>query len=202
MVGRNRDGTLCSETQTQILAGIVKSEPAPLSIAIRAFPALKPPEPKSRKNKVWRLPRAMFVFDTETRTDASQRLTFGSYRFFVDNELLEEALFYADDLPSKHRKTLEKYVASQNKRGTRLLLLTRSEFLKKLYKTVYKSRALLVGFNLPFDLSRIAFTTRPARGRFAGGFSLAIWSYVELGVERPSTRQSRPCSTRLSGALY
>jgi hypothetical protein len=131
----------------------------------------------------------MFVFDTETRTDADQRFTFGSYRFFVDNELLEEALFYADDLPSKDRKTLEGYVAFQNKRGARLLLLTRSEFLKKLYKTVYKGRALLVGFNLPFDLTRMAFTTRPARRRFAGGFSLAIWSYVKFGLERPSTRR-------------
>ena len=77
-----------------------------------SFSSAQIPEPKSRKNKVWRLPRAMFVFDTETRTDASQRLTFGSYRFFVDNELVEEALFYADDLPSKDRRTLEKYVAS------------------------------------------------------------------------------------------
>jgi hypothetical protein len=167
----------------------VKSKPVPLPVAIRVFPALKPTEPKSRKNKVWRLPRAMFVFDTETRTDASQRLTFGSYRFFVGDELQEEALFYADDLPSKDRKTLEKYVASQNKRGACLLLLTRSEFLKKLYKAVYKGRALLVGFNLPFDLSRIAFTARLARGRFAGGFSLAIWSYKKFGVERPSTRR-------------
>jgi hypothetical protein len=171
----------------------VKSNPVPLPVAIRVFPALKPTEPKGRKNKVWRLPRAMFVFDTETRTDASQRLTFGSYRFFVGNELQEEALFYADDLPSKDRKTLEKYVAAQNRRGTRLLLLTHHDFLKKLYKAVYKGRAMLVGFNLPFDLSRIAFTARPARGRFAGGFSLAIWSYMKLGVERPSTRRPSVC---------
>ena len=167
----------------------MRSNPVSLPIAIRVFPALKPAEPKSHKNKIWRLPRAMFAFDTETRTDASQRLTFGSYRFLVDNELREEGLFYADDLPSKDRKTLEEYVAAQNSRGTRLLLLTRREFLKKLYKAVYKSRALLVGFNLPFDLSRIAFTSRPARGRFAGGFSLAIWSYIKSGVERPSTRR-------------
>lgn len=167
----------------------MKSNPIPLPIAIRVFPALKPIEPRSRKNKVWRLPRAMFVFDTETRTDASQRLTFGSYRFFVDNQLREEGLFYADDLPSKDRKTLEKYVAAQNRRGSHLLLLTRREYLTKLYKAVYKGRAMLVGFNLPFDLSRIAFTARPARGRFAGGFSLAIWSYMKLGVERPSTRR-------------
>ena len=55
----------------------------------------------------------MFVFDTETRTDASQRLTFGSYRFFVDNQLREEGIFYADELPSRDRETLEKYVAAQ-----------------------------------------------------------------------------------------
>ncbi len=91
---------------------MVKTNPSLLPVAIRVFPALKSTEPKSHKNKIWRLPRAMFVFDTETRTDASQRLTFGSYRFFVDNELREEGLFYADDLPSKDRKTLEKYVAA------------------------------------------------------------------------------------------
>jgi len=131
----------------------------------------------------------MFVFDTETRTDESQGLTFGNYRFFINNELREEGLFYADDLPPKDRKTLERYVAAHNRQGNRLLLLTRREFLKKFYKAVYKGRALLVGFNLPFDLSRIAFTSRPARGRIAGGFSLALWCYVKMGVERPSTHR-------------
>jgi len=136
----------------------------------------------------------MLVFDTETTTDESQRLTFGSYRFFVENELREEGLFYADNFPSKDRRTLEKYVADQNRRascshGARVLLLTRRQFLKKFYKAVYKSRALLVGFNIPFDLSHIAFTARPARGRFAGGFSLPLWSFEKMGVERPSTRR-------------
>jgi len=136
----------------------------------------------------------MFVVDTETRTDSTQRLTFGSYRFFVDDELQEEGLFYADDLSKRERKTLEGYVDRWNKRASKtseipLLLLTRREFLKKFYKAVYKSRALLVGFNLPFDLSRLAIAARPARGRFAGGYSLALWSYTKEGVERPSTRR-------------
>ena len=136
----------------------------------------------------------MFVVDTETRIDSTQRLTFGSYRFFVDGELREEGLFYADDLSRQDRKTLERYVARWNKRVLKtseipLLLLTRREFLKKFYKGVYKSRALLVGFNLPFDLSRLAIVARPARGRFAGGFSLALWSYTKNGVETPSTRR-------------
>ena len=53
----------------------------------------------------------MLVFDTETRTDAAQRLTFGSYRFYKDGHCLEEGLFFGDDLPKKDRRILERYVA-------------------------------------------------------------------------------------------
>jgi hypothetical protein len=173
-----------AETKTQALAH--REIDSRLPIAIRVFPAFQPDEPKTCKNKVWRLPRAVFVFDTETRTDATQTLTFGRYRFLVGGELREEGLLYADELPRRLRKRLERYVAAQNSRGGTLPLLNRKEFLEKFYKAVYKGRALLVGFNLPFDLSRIAFTSRPARGRFAGGFSLALWSQ-KMGLERPST---------------
>jgi hypothetical protein len=170
------------------------NNPTPLALAVRVFPVHEPSNKSEHKNKKWRLPNAMFVFDTETRTDAAQRLTFGSYRFLVNGKLKQEALFYANDLPGKDRKTLEYYVADQRKRAQKsgeipLLLLTKREFLKQFYKAVYKGRALLVGFNLPFDLSRIAFASRSARGRFAGGFSLAPWSYVKNGVERPDNHR-------------
>src|SRR5439155_1694375 len=61
----------------------------------------------------------------------------------------------------------------------KLGLLTRRQFLDRLYKLVYKGRCLLVGFNLPFDLSRAAFDVTSARGRFAGGFALELWSYID-----------------------
>jgi hypothetical protein len=172
----------------------VPPSPVPLPVAIRVFPALERSQQTVRKNKIWRLPNAMLVFDTETRTDASQRLTFGSYRFFIRNELREEGLFYADDLPGKDRRTLERYIAAQNERASKsgglpLDLLTRRKFLTRFYRAVYKGRALLVGFNLPFDLSRIAFASRSARGRFAGGFSLALWSYIKNEIERPDSHR-------------
>ena len=53
----------------------------------------------------------MFVFDTETLTDATQRLTFGSYRFIVARQCLRESLFYGYDLPDKNRRVLERYTA-------------------------------------------------------------------------------------------
>jgi hypothetical protein len=71
-------------------------------------------------------------------------------------------------------------------------LLTQREFLKRFYREVYKSRCLLVGFNLPFDLSRLAYDALPARARFAGGFSLGFWTYLdELGNERPNRYRPR-----------
>ena len=65
------------------------------------------------------------------------------------------------------------------------MLLTRAQFIDKFFQAAYKGRCLLVGFNLPFDLSRIAFDVAPARGRFAGGFSLGLGSYLDdQGRER------------------
>ncbi|MEP7352783.1 MAG: hypothetical protein ABI824_06085 [Acidobacteriota bacterium] len=134
----------------------------------------------------------MFVFDTESRTDATQRLTFGSYQFYVDGKCHEEGLFFADDLPAKDKATLERYVATHKPRvveegDQKLRLSTRSEFVDRLYWAAYKTRCLLVGFNLPFDFSRVGFDFSNARGRFQGGFSLGLWSYRdESGVERPN----------------
>jgi len=111
-------------------------------------------------------------------------MTFGSYRFVLAGRCLEEGLFYGDDLPQPDLQVLQAYVAKHGAQtangGVRqLYLLTRRQFLAKFYQAVYKGRCLLVGFNLPFDLSRIAYDVTDARGRFAGGFSLGLWSYFD-----------------------
>jgi hypothetical protein len=167
------------------------SNSKPLPIAVRIYPEASNPESKTRflnlnGRKAWRLPNAMLVFDTETRVDPTQRLTFGSYRYVVEGICLEEGLFYAPDLPEVDRKTLEDYawIHPANAANKILKLLTLKQFLKKFYSAVYQQRCLLVGFNLPFDLSRIACGCSSARGRFAGGFSLELWSYTdEFGNE-------------------
>ncbi len=124
----------------------------------------------------------MVVWDTETRVDVTQRLTFGSYRFIERGECLTEALFGADDLSTAERHVLTQYVAMQpadvaEDGVERLSLLSRADFLKRFYRLVYKGRVLLVAFNQPFDLSRLAHDVTDARGRYAGGFSLGVWSY-------------------------
>ena len=132
----------------------------------------------------------MFVFDTETRTDATQRLTFGSYRFIVAGQCLKESLFCGDDLQDEDRRVLERYVATHEAEtgdeGVRKLdLLTREQLVAKVYLNAYKARCLLIAFNFPFDISRIAYDFKEARRRFAGGFSLGLWSYIDkTGHER------------------
>jgi hypothetical protein len=136
----------------------------------------------------------MLVFDTECRIDATQQLTFGSYRFTVGRQCIEEGLFYADDLPSSDLESLGKYAQAKSAEtpGGRLRLLTRSEFLDKFFHYGYKGRCLIVGFNLPFDLSRIAWDFSDARGRFAGGFSLGLWSYTDrAGRVKPNHYRPR-----------
>jgi len=49
-------------------------------------------------------------------------------------------------------------------------------------------RALLVSFNFPFDVSRVAFDFTIARYPFAGGLALQLWSYPTRPVVNCQTR--------------
>jgi hypothetical protein len=156
-----------------------------LPIAIRVYPltAKDADDRSKRPRKRWRLPGEMVVFDTETRTDPTQRLTFGGYRAIIDGECVEEGLLYADDLSREEVKTLRRYLVRNklnNVKGDQreLRLLTLREFLNELFEDAYRARCLLVAFNHPFDLSRIAFDYASARRRYAGGFSLGLWTYI------------------------
>jgi hypothetical protein len=164
-----------------------------LPIAIRVYP--ESAERKPRALKSWRRPDAMIVFDTETRVDAPQRLMFGSYRFIQAGECLEEALFYGNDLPKKDRKILQRCVVVENiktnGKAAPLKLLTLRQFRGRLFRAAYKGRCLVVAFNQPFDLSRIAHDFTNARKRFTGGFSLGIWPDPRR-TDRELRNQYRP----------
>lgn len=140
--------------------------------------------------------RYILVFDTETTTDTTQRLTFGCFRIYEVGEsgsilgLIEEGLIYADDLPEKdpaghrllrtyaetHQAPVNHSVRTLAVALRRLQLLSRTEFVEKvLWRRAYRYRMGIVGFNLPFDLSRIAVGATAARGFYDGGFSLKLW---------------------------
>jgi hypothetical protein len=161
-------------------------EPVALTIAIRVYPltARDADLKKQRTRKLWRLPGEIIVFDTETRTDPRQSLTFGGYRCIIHGKCLEEGLFYGNGLANSELSTLKNYVKRYKPIGvdqhpSNLRLRSVREFLEEfLFKDFYKGRALLVAFNHPFDLSRLAHDYASARRRYAGGFSLGVWTYT------------------------
>jgi hypothetical protein len=158
--------------------------PTPLVVAVRVYPDLQDAEKDfNQRKREWHRPEAMLVFDAESRTDRTQRLTFGSYRSIIAGQLARESLFYGDDLPVKDQRILERHVAESSaviatESNHDVSLLTRDQFVNKLFKNAYKGRCLLIAFNFPFDISRVACNFANARGRFAGGFSLDLWSYA------------------------
>lgn len=155
-----------------------------LDIAVRVYPVLPDARKREKQHKRHSRPDSMFVIDCETTADETQRLTFGSYRLYEKGRCTREALFYADDLSERYLKVLQRYVERHRAEtegcdNDKLELLTVAELVEQFYDDVYFGRCLLVGFNLPFDLSRIASDSTKARGRFAGGFSLVLSKYAD-----------------------
>ena len=163
--------------------------PTPVPVAVRAYTERVDQPHRSGSPRVWPgWPEDVLIFDTETTVDALQHLTFGSWRqcrWRPDGTLVcvSEGLFYDDDLPvadPRGFRVLQQYAGRRKAdvdegSDTRLALLTRHDFLWKVfYPLAYKAHALIVGFNLPFDLTRLASGWGEARGRFYGGFSLVL----------------------------
>ena len=147
-----------------------------LPIAIRAYSVLsrekKRASVKKRKKQSLGPSERVLVFDTETTTDAAQQLRFGCYQVRKSGLLEDEGIFYDPVTLSKSEIFLLKGYADDRD----LNLLTTEEFIEQVFfYYVYSLSALCVGFNLPFDLSRLAIGHSHARGKtMRGGFSLKL----------------------------
>jgi len=138
-------------------------------------------------------PDYALIFDCESRVTADQTLTFGFSQFcerrggkYVP---LEEGIFHHDRLSSKEMDVLRKYVRTETPDTTddgcdRLRLYSRSKFVREVLGIAIQARALIVGFNLPFDLSRIAVDWNSAQN---GGWTLIMkqWRNPKTGKMEP-----------------
>ncbi|MGA7196814.1 hypothetical protein [Roseiarcus sp.] len=167
-----------------------------LVIAIRAYVTRAPKKPKAgakaAQNKTpggravdWRkhvlkVPPSdwVLVFDCETRTTPDQRLRFGAYQLRYKGQVWERGAFYEPDvLTMDELATLRQVMADEDAKsgGERICLRTKAEFVDKVfYASGYAVGAQIVGFNLPFDLSRLAIRHASARRSMRGGFSLTL----------------------------
>lgn len=158
-------------------------ESQPLPIVVRAYVCKAKSSMTQTKNvkktshkKIAGPSEWTLIFDTETTTNASQKLRFGSYQVRKSGDLMESGIFYdPETIKKSEQKTLEAYVEAHG-----LKLLTAKEFIESvLYLIGYKYRATIVGFNLPFDISRLAIDHAPARTNpfnkiMRGGFTFKL----------------------------
>lgn len=151
------------------------AEDDPTAIAVRAYVRLakaSPPRIRRARRGVVKPSNVVLVFDAETDLDEAQHIRFSTYQVYVDDRLDEQGLFYdSRTIPKRDLRVLHRY-AVRNK----LKCLALEEFIDKVFYGIgYDLGATVVGFNLPFDISRIAWHHSTAKTpSMAGGFSFAL----------------------------
>jgi hypothetical protein len=158
--------------------------------------ARKPASKQLRQPKLW--PDYALVWDTETTLDLEQKLNFGVWRFCKledgDYVSLQEGIFYREGLPASDVQRIVRYARNRLADGLvpgadrELVVLSRAAFVERVFWESVRAGALIAGFNLPFDISRIAVRWTAARN---GGFSFVLSQLSKKGVEnhhRPRIR--------------
>ncbi|PWE17806.1 hypothetical protein DDZ18_09155 [Marinicauda salina] len=148
--------------------------PAPDEIAVRDFaekPGKTPIGARPAGSGLDEPSPWTLVFDTETTTDPAQSLRVGFYQVRNGKDPAEEGAFYdPDTLDAADQARLAAYC---EERG--LTLRTVAEFRETVFlKIGYDLGGAIVGFNLPFDISRIAISHGSARGSMRSGFSFEM----------------------------
>jgi hypothetical protein len=165
----------------------------------------------SRWSRRW--PAYCLIFDTETTLDTAQRLNFGAFRRckLVGSKYVcvAEGIFYRDDLPEPAQKLLHRYKVDPPTLAavehfpavTTLGLMSRSSFVSSVFWKSVRNRELIVGFNLPFDLSRLAVTSYAGK---KGDWSLALsslWTNPKTGRIAPNPKKPRILIDALNSKL-
>lgn|GEM_PF-6590669 len=172
------------------------------SLAPEAFPVFlrvfeEPVKPRRKSEPPAKLgpnDRLTLVFDTETTTDNRQELRFGIAQIYANGRLARTMVF-TGEVTAKERETISNWAA-----GHKATVLPLFEFVTKEFLPIaVGQRAVVVGFNLPFDLARIAAEWEPKRkiaGKRAWTLSLIPrsnlrWAYVpRVRVERVHSAMS------------
>ena len=131
----------------------------------------------SRSPKLW--PDFALVWDTETTLDLEQKLNFGVWRFCqlqgTEYVTVQEGIFYRDGLDPTDIQTIVAYKQKADRSlkpaDPELIVLSRSAFVERVFWESVRAGALIVGFNLSFDISRIRVDWTAARN---GGFSFVL----------------------------
>jgi hypothetical protein len=155
------------------------------------------------------------IFDCETTTDLREDLNFLWWRFceLKDGKYVcqVEGVVYADGLANDLVDLIRDY--ARGKRAdveegcpTEIKVSSRTEFVNGDFWQALRMGALIVCFNSPFDLSRLALEYRRAQSKNTG-WSMVLWKYKgEPDKVKPKLRikpkDSRSAFISLAGAVF
>jgi len=114
-------------------------------------------------------PEHALIFDTETRITADQSLTFGVYRlckragnrYRVTQEGSSMLTTCLRTRLRSFKRTCNRRFLTQDLSRQDFPLFSRSEFMQKIFwPEIRRHCSLICGFNLPFDLARLALDWR------------------------------------------
>ena len=159
---------------------------------------------KTASDRRWspKWPRHCLIFDTETTLDPTQKLNFGAFRRckLVGSTYVcvAEGIFHRDDVTNAQLNVLQRYKndpptlpeIEHFPAETQLSLRNCSSFVRSVFWKSVRKGELIICFNLPFDLSRLA--VRSTEGK-KGDWSLALsqlWKNPKTG--RVVTNPKRP----------
>jgi hypothetical protein len=160
---------------------------------------------KSASDRRWspKWPRHCLIFDTETTLDPAQKLTFGAFRRckLVGSRYVcvAEGIFHRDDVTNTQSNVLQRYKSDPPTlpeiehfpAETQLGLQNRTSFVRSIFWKSVQKGELIVGFNLPFDLSRLALKSTDGK---KGDWSLALsqlWKNPKTGRVVPNPKRPR-----------
>jgi hypothetical protein len=128
----------------------------------------------SNQRRIPKWPPYALAFDCETRIDEKKSLTFGFARLLRNskdtyNDCRAEIAFYdPEELTPAEINILKQFVARKRAETAKdvysrdIQLLTRQEFVEQFLFPHAEAGSLIVGFNLPFDITRLPSSARPA----------------------------------------
>jgi hypothetical protein len=164
-------------------------QPEPTPVFVRSHTRVKGEKPrKDGEGKLadkWA--KYALVFDSETTIDIPQDLNFLWWRFCERKQgtyvCQQEGLVHADALDVASIALIRRYANPRVRKADvedgcpeDILVQSRTEFVDGEFWTAVQAGTVIVCFNAPFDLSRLALEYREAR-RKNSGWSMVLWRY-------------------------
>ncbi|MFY9559613.1 MAG: hypothetical protein WAQ52_05200 [Terriglobales bacterium] len=160
-------------------------ESAPIFVRVHTRVVNEKPRSKRERDHRDKWSNFALVFDCETTTDLRQDLTFLWWRFcelkYGVYVCQQEGVVHRDDLEKESIALIRNFV--RNKRAeveegcpTNILVQSRTQFVDSRFWLALQAGAVVVCFNAPFDLSRLAVEYREAQ-RKTTGWSMVLWQY-------------------------